>query len=147
MIRCYLVAVCTGSSRDTDTQNMTLFNLIERCEVYEWSKEVHGEFLPFEIHAYFFAAPSDETQVAEVRVVQVSTDGSEAENASPPAMVTFDKPHMRAILKGLPYNGIPGSYDVRAEWRASADQPWTHSTTSWPLEIVAVSRPSDASLQ
>ena len=57
MPRCYLLTLCSGSALDQQSNNVTLFNLVEQLNVPPGVPPPPGGVIPLEIHAYFTVAP------------------------------------------------------------------------------------------
>ena len=80
MPSCYLLAVCSGSSLDQQSNNVTLFNLVEQLNLRPGAEPPRG-LIPLEIHAYFELAPEEVGFEFEIRFCMVAETGLETEGA------------------------------------------------------------------
>ncbi len=76
-MKCYLLAVCSGSSLDQHSNNITLFNLVEQLNFPPHAHPPEGTRLPLEIHAYFELRPEEIDQRFDVRFALVESNGLE----------------------------------------------------------------------
>ncbi|MDX2053468.1 MAG: hypothetical protein SFV15_13805 [Polyangiaceae bacterium] len=139
MPRCYFLTLCGGSSLDQQSNNVTLFNLVEQVSLAPGPCPV-GALLPLEIHAYFQFAPSELKQTIQLRYSVVAQSGLETTTD------VFDHraltPHYRTRTAGLPLPPVTGSYELRVDWRQAGTEGWTRESITWPLTISeAESRP------
>lgn len=140
MPKCYLLAVCAGSSLDQQSNNVTLFNLVEQLNVPPGVPPPPGGVIPLEIHAYFIVAPH-ETQVPfEIRFAMVAASGLETfSDIFSHRSVT---PRFRTRTAGLPFPPVVGQYELRIDVR-SGGASWAREAVFWPIVIVeASSRPA-----
>lgn len=132
MLRCYMLAVCAGSSHDKASNNFTLFSLVEQIHL---PKEALGATVPFEVHAYFMVqdAAAKHSQF-EMRVIRVAPDGSEDEGATLPFQ-TAEGPRLRVKCAALRLPRTFGAHALRLEWRRRGDGEWRRDEAIWPLEV------------
>jgi hypothetical protein len=141
MPKCYLLTVCSGSSLDQYSNNVTLFNVVEQLNVPPGAPPPPGGVVPLEIHAYFQLAPREVNENFELRFAMVASSGLETlSDAFTHRSVT---PRYRTRTVGLPFPPVTGSYELRVEWRETGSESWQREAVSWPLTIVeAVQRPA-----
>lgn len=143
MPRCYFLSLCSGSSVDQHTNNITLFNLVEQINVPPGAPPPPQGLVPLEIHAYFEVSQADMGQDFEVRFVMVAQTGLETPSeAFRHRSVT---PRYRTRTFGLPFPPVSGVYDLRIDIRPSGAEGWQRASIAWPISIVEASgRPSSA---
>jgi hypothetical protein len=141
MPKCYLLAVCSGSSLDQYSNNVTLFNVVEQLNVPPGAPPPPGGVVPVEIHAYFQLAPAEVNAVFELRFAMVASSGLETlSDVFSHRSVT---PRYRTRTVGLPFPPVTGSYELRVDWREAGTEGWQRELVAWPLTIVeAVQRPA-----
>jgi hypothetical protein len=139
MPRCYLLAVCAGSSLDQHSNNVTLFNLVEQLNVPPGAPPPPGGVIPLEIHAYFALVGSELQAPFEVRFAMVASSGLETfSEVFSHRSVT---PRFRTRTAGLPFPPVVGLYELRVDVRPSGGS-WSRDPNFWPIAIVeASSRP------
>jgi len=130
---CYLLAIALGSSLDQQSNNITLFNLVEQVNVPPGVSRGTRNLIPLEIHAYFRLTGDELRQPFEVRYVLVARTG--LETYSDVTVLTSMSPRFRTRTFGVPFPPVPDQYDLRLEWRRSARDPWRRDPASWPLTI------------
>lgn len=133
MPRCYLLAVCSGSSVDQQSNNVTLFNLVEQLNVPPGAPPPPGGLVPLEIHAYFQFAPHELNQTFDVRYVMEA--GSGLETFSEIMQHRSSTPRYRTRTIGLPMPPVPGQYALRIDWRSSGKEGFRREDVAWPLVI------------
>lgn len=133
---CYLLVVTSGSSVDRQSNNVSLFGLVEQVNVRAGSPVPPRGVLPVEVHAYFQLSPEHRDKQFEMRLVLASETGLE----------TFGEafknrgaaPRFRVRSMGLPYPPVLGTYEVRVDFRLVDDDdelPWERQTAVWPLSF------------
>lgn len=141
MPRCYLLTLASSSSLDQQSNNVSLFNVVEQINLPRGVEPPPGALLPMEIHAYFQLDPGELNQRLEMRFALVASSGLEA--------LTDVHTHKSATMRyrtrtmGMPVPPIEGSYQVRVEWRAAGTEHWSRDPMSWPL-VVAMAEPRPA---
>jgi hypothetical protein len=138
MPKCYLLTLCGGSSLDQQSNNVTLFNVVEQVNVPENQQPPPGALLPLEIHAYFQLGPLEMNQRFEVRFALVASSGLETftdsfQHRSP-------SPRYRTRTLGLPAPPVVGTYELRIDWRQTGSDDWRREPIAWPL-VVATAQP------
>jgi hypothetical protein len=137
MPRCYLLAVCAGSSLDQQSNNVTLFNLVEQLNVPPGVPPPPGGVVPLEIHAYFLLAPHELPASFEVRFAMVAGSGLETlSEVFPHRVVT---PRFRTRTAGLPVPPVVGQYELRVDTRPLGGPSWTRDRLFWPIAILEAS--------
>jgi hypothetical protein len=140
MPKCYLLAVCSGSSLDQQSNNVTLFNLVEQLNVPSGAPPPPGGVIPLEIHAYFQLAPGETSESFEVRFAMVASTG--LETLTDPASHRSVTPRYRTRSVGLPLPPVMGQYELRVDWRMAGAESWQREPLAWPINISeAASRP------
>ena len=76
-MRCYFLALVSGSSLDQQSNNVTLFNLVEQLNFPPSKQPPPGALLPIEIHAYFQLYQQEVNQRFDVRFAIVESSGLE----------------------------------------------------------------------
>lgn len=133
---CYLLVVTSGSSVDRQSNNVSLFGLVEQVNLRSGVQVPPRGVLPVEVHAYFQIAPEHREREFEMRLVLASETGLE----------TFGEafknrgatPRFRVRSMGLPYPPVLGNYSVRVDFRLVEDDeeyPWERQTAAWPLSF------------
>ncbi|MBN2196179.1 MAG: hypothetical protein JW751_25415 [Polyangiaceae bacterium] len=133
MPTCYLLAITVGSSLDQQSNNVTLFNLVEQVNIPPGLNRSVRTQIPLEIHAYFRLAPDEIRQPFEVRYLLVARTG--LETYSDVSVHTAVTPRFRTRTFGVPFPPVADQYELRVEWRRSARDPWRRDPLSWPLTI------------
>jgi hypothetical protein len=134
MPKCYLLAIAGGSSLDQQSNNITLFNLVEQLNFPRHNAPPPGALLPLEVHAYFRLDPRELNQRFELRYVLVADTGLET-----PTEVFSHRsstPRFRTRTYGLPAPPVPGSYEIRVDSRMAGQEDWSRDPQSWPLTVV-----------
>ncbi|MCA9599873.1 MAG: hypothetical protein KC776_41490 [Myxococcales bacterium] len=138
MPRCYLLALCSGSSLDQQSNNVTLFNLVEQLNVPPNAPPPPGGVLPLEIHAYFSLTAEELNQPFEVRFAVVSESGLEL--YTDPFRHRSVTPRYRTRTLGLPFPAVFGMYEVRIDMRPEGTGEWQRASIAWPLTVIEASQ-------
>jgi hypothetical protein len=133
---CYLLAICSGSSADQQTNNATLFNLVEQINVPPGAPPPPRGLIPLEMHAYLQLDGSELERSFEMRFVMVASTGLE----TPTDSFTHRSatPRYRTRTVGLPFPPVTGSYDLRVDFRFAGEQGWRRDPARWPINIMEV---------
>lgn len=141
MPRCYLLTLASSSSLDQQSNNVSLFNVVEQLNIPRGVEPPPGALVPVEIHAYFQLEPSELNQRFEMRFVLVASSGLETS--------TDAYPHKSATLRyrtrtmGMPVPPIADSYQVCIDSRPVGSEHWQRDAMSWPLIVaLAEQRPA-----
>lgn len=133
MPRCYLLALCSGSSLDQHSNNVTLFNLVEQLNVPPGAPPPPGGVLPVEVHAYFALAPDEINRPFEVRFAVVGENGLESyTDTLTHRSVT---PRYRTRTLGVPAPPVLGMYEIRVDIK-NQDGDFVRQPQAWPLVVV-----------
>lgn len=132
--RCYLLTVCSGSSLDQHSNNVTLFNLVEQINLKPNSELPPGTLVPVEIHAYFQCEPRELGAEFEVRFALVSLDTS-LESLSDVFVHRSATPRYRTRTGGMPLPPVAGNYELRIDWRRRGTTNFTRDPLAWPVNI------------
>jgi hypothetical protein len=133
VLRCYLLAVCVGSSLDQVSNNLTLFNLVEQVNVPASGYPVDA-VLPLEIHAYFHVPPVQLQSTLQLRFALVAQSGLETTTEVFEHRVLTQR--YRTRTPGLPLPPVVGAYELRLDWRFASSEAWTREPLGWPLTLV-----------
>jgi hypothetical protein len=132
--RCYLLAVCSGSSLDQHSNNVTLFNLVEQINLRQNAELLPGTLVPVEVHAYFQIEPHEMGVDFEVRFALVSLETG-LESLSDLFNHRSTTPRYRTRTGGLPLPPVPGAYALRLDWRRRGNANFTRDPIEWPVHI------------
>ena len=134
MPHCYLLTVCTGSSVDQQSNNATLFNLVEQLNVPPNAPPPPNHLVPLEIHAYWQFDGAEKGKEFEMRIVMRSkTSGLETPGEPIPHRALATR--LRTRLQGLPFPPVAGEYELCIDWRFEGDGAWHRETLRWPINI------------
>lgn len=133
-MKCYLLALVSGSSLDQQSNNVTLFNLVEQLNFPPHAQPPAGALLPIEIHAYFQLAAQEVNQRFDVRFAIVESSG--LETLTEPFQHKSATPRYRTRTLGLPAPPAAGSYQIRVDFKVAGSEEWIRDTASWPLLVV-----------
>lgn len=132
MLRCYLLAIASGSSVDQVSNNLSLFNLVEQVKV---SDELLGQVLPFEAHIYWFVSEQGHEKDFEVRVVRVPVGGGEDDPGTIMPFRSASTNRVRFRSGGFRLPNSYGQYVLAVEWRVKGEEFWNRESATWPLVI------------
>jgi hypothetical protein len=134
MPRCYFLSVCSGSSVDQQSNNVTLFNLVEQINVPPGAPPPPRGLVPLEIHAYFHVSQMEIGHDFEMRFIMVASTGLETPtDAFTHRAVT---PRYRTRTFGLPFPPVAGHYDLFIDCRPAGNEGWKREAVTWPVAIV-----------
>src|SRR5688572_21168032 len=133
-MKCYLLALVSGSSLDQQSNNVTLFNLVEQLNFPPHSQPPPGALLPIEIHAYFQLYPQEVNQRFDVRFAIVESSG--LETLTEGFQHKSSTPRYRTRTLGLPAPPAPGSYQLRVDYKIAGSEEWIRDAVAWPLLVV-----------
>ena len=141
MPNCYMLCACVGSSLDQDSNNMTLFSLVEQVNVPPNSPPPPNGVIPLEIHAYWKVGPAEVSQTFLIRFVMVAVHTGLETSSNAFSHRTLTE-RFRTRTLGLPCPPIPGQYELRVDWRMESAQEWVREATAWPVTLAeAVEQP------
>jgi len=136
MPQCYLLSVAAGSSLDQQSNNVTLFNLVEQVNVPPGMDPKPGSRVPLEIHAYLRLGPQEVGMEFEMRYVLVAV-ASGLETFAEAAKHRAPTSRIRTRSLGLPFPPVLGHYDLFVEFRRAGSEQWTRDALSWPMSFAA----------
>lgn len=141
MPRCYLLTLASSSSLDQQSNNVSLFNVVEQVNLPRGVEPPPGALLPVEIHAYFQLDPSELNQRFELRFTLVASTGLETITDAYPHKSST--PRYRTRTMGMPVPPIADSYQLRIETRPVGSEDWARDPMTWPLIVaLAEARPA-----
>jgi hypothetical protein len=133
MPRCYLLALCAGSSVDRDQNNFTLYSLIERVTLPRLM--LPTEATPFEAHVYL---ESEEIgREVELQVYWRDEQGHERRVIEQTPAILLTPPRTRLRLQNVFLPLEAGHHEMRVKWRYREDgATWEDGALYWPLDLV-----------
>jgi hypothetical protein len=132
MPACYLLSVCTGSSLDQQSHNISLFNLVEQINVPPGVEPPPERKIPLEVHCYFRLNAQEIGKEVELRFALVGTSG--LETFTDPVTHRAPSPRFRTRTLGVPFPPVLGHYELRVDFRTDGSD-WKRDPISWPLSI------------
>lgn len=142
MAHCYLLCVSSGSAIDRQSNNVSLFNLIEQINVPPRAPPPPRGLIPVEIHAYFQLAPEQVHREFELRFALRAESGLETLSEIFRHRVTAQRFRVRTL--GLPYPPVVGQYSLHVDFRmapvasdlrVSEEPSWQRQATTWPIAL------------
>jgi len=133
MPKCYLLAISVGSSLDQQSNNITLFNLVEQLNFPKHAPPPAGALLPLEVHAYFHLDHGELNQRFEVRFVLVGDTGLESPTEAFGHRSTTARYRTRTF--GVPMPPAVGAYELRVDARPVGSEDWQRDLIRWPLTV------------
>jgi hypothetical protein len=124
---------------DQQSNNVSLFNLIEQINVPDGDKWAASGVIPLEMHAYWHTEESQAGEDFEVRFVMVASTG--LESASPTHRHRGIRGRFRTRIFGLPCPPVTGAYTLRIDWRYLEDAEWRREGVAWPVLLSEMERP------
>lgn len=134
MPQCYLLGLSAGSSLDQQSNNVTLFNLVEQVNVPPGSPPPPNNLLPLEIHAYFRLSAEEVGSSIEMRFALVAPSG--LETLSEVVRHQCSTTRFRTRTFGVPFPPVIGHYELRVDFRLAGTSSWHRDPLAWPLAIV-----------
>jgi hypothetical protein len=141
MPKCYFLTLCAGSSLDQQSNNVTLFNVIEQVNLQPNVDPPPGAFLPLEVHAYFLLGPGEVSQPFELRFAVVAPTGLEL--LTDASQHKSSTPRYRTRSYGLPAPIVPGTYQLCVDVRQPGTEGFTRENVSWPLVVARLEQRPD----
>lgn len=115
MAHCYLLCVTTGSAIDRQSNNVSLFSLVEQINLPPNAPPPPRGLLPVEIHAYFQLSDAQVNRDFELRFALRAETG--LETLSDVFRHRITAPRFRVRTLGLPYPPVMGQYSLRVDVR------------------------------
>lgn len=134
MPQCYMLGIAAGSSLDQQSNNVSLFNLVEQVNVPQGAPPPPNNLLPLEVHAYFRLYPEELGKTIEMRFALVAQSG--LETLSEVVHHSCVTPRFRTRTLGLPFPPVGGHYELRVDFRISGNSQWTRDPLSWPISFL-----------
>ncbi|HSC88283.1 MAG TPA: hypothetical protein VLC09_13465 [Polyangiaceae bacterium] len=134
MPRCYFLALSAGSSLDQQSNNVSLFQLVEQVNLPALPADATAARLPLEIHAYFHVAPDELGQSIEMRFALAASSGLETYTDSVAHRVAT--PRFRTRAMGLPMPPYLGQFELRVDFRLAGSTGWQRDPMSWPIAFL-----------
>jgi hypothetical protein len=136
MARCYFLCASRGSSLDQQSNNVSLFNLIEQINVPPGITVTRGAVIPVEVHAYFQLAAEEINRQFELRLVLHADSG--LETLSEPLRHRSNTPRLRVRIMGLPFPPVAGAYTLGIDFRLLDEDlaAWQRQSVAWPITLV-----------
>jgi hypothetical protein len=137
---CYLLCVTTGSSIDRQSNNVSLFSLVEQINLPPNAPPPARGLIPVEIHAYFQLQVAQVNRDIELRFALCAESGLETLSDVFRHRITAQRFRVRTL--GLPYPPVLGQYTLQVDLRllgegqSSRETPyWQRQTASWPIGL------------
>lgn len=134
MPHCYLIALTAGSSLDQQSNNVTLFNLVEQVNIPPGVSPAVGTKIPLEIHVYLRLDPAEIGQPFEMRFALVSSTG--LETFTDPVKHRSASPRLRTRTLGVPFPPAIGHYNLRVDFRRGDEDEWLRDPAGWPISFL-----------
>ncbi len=134
MPHCYLIALAAGSSLDQQSNNVTLFNLVEQVNLPPGATPGSNTRIPLEIHAYLRLDPAELGEEFEMRFALVGSTG--LETFTDPAKHRGATSRLRTRTLGVPFPPVLGHYDLYLDTRKSESDLWVRDSASWPIAFL-----------
>lgn len=134
MIRHGWTVLCTRSSVDSESNNISLFDLLEQLTISEPQQGPGIAVFPHEVVSLWTRDNLGEGGVAETRFVIVAPDATRTEGPALSIDLTaFHRSRMRSRAPGLPIQGA-GLYWIATELRQGENPQWAE-VGRIPLEV------------
>lgn len=141
MIRHVWSVVCSKASIDNDTNNISLFEVLEQVQVSQWPQDVPQDAVPLapfpmEIVTLWMREPLNEPQSGECRAIVHSPRGKSAVSAAQVMdLAKFRRFRSRFRFPGLPIDG-PGICEIEIQYRRGSEDSW-EVVGKVPIEITS----------
>jgi hypothetical protein len=131
---CYLLCVSSGSAVDRQSNNVSLFSLVEQINIPPRTPPPARGLIPVEVHAYFQLSPGQVHRDFEMRFALLAESGLETLSDVFRHRVTA--PRFRVRTLGLPYPPVLGQYRLQVDFRMVGDAvPWQRQSAAWPIAL------------
>jgi len=138
VIRHVWSVLCTKSSIDSDTNNISLFEILEQIQVSQFPEPAGDAItvvpMPVELVSLWTREPVGEPQQGECRLTMYSPRGKSL--SSPPQVMDLSKYRRfrsRFQIPGLPLDG-PGLCEVEVQFRGGSEAEW-NTVARVPIEV------------
>jgi hypothetical protein len=131
--------VTTGSSIDRQSNNVSLFTLVEQINLPPNSPPPPSGLIPVEIHAYFQLPEVQVNREFELRFALCADSG--LETLSDVFRHRISAPRFRVRTLGLPYPPVLGQYTLQVDVRwvggqgLREEQSWQRQAAAWPIGL------------
>jgi hypothetical protein len=132
--------VTTGSSIDRQSNNVSLFTLVEQINLPPNSPPPPRGLIPVEIHAYFQLPEAQVNRDFELRFALRADNG--LETLSDVFRHRISAPRFRVRTLGLPYPPVLGQYTLHVDvrWVGNGQGPrdeqhWQRQAAAWPIGL------------
>jgi len=132
--------VTTGSSIDRQSNNVSLFNLVEQINLPPNAPPPPRGLIPLEVHAYFQLSEAQVNRDFELRFALRAQSG--LETLSDVFRHRISAPRFRVRTLGLPYPPVFGQYSLQVDVRMLGEgqspresQPWQRQSAAWPIAL------------
>ena len=141
MAHCYLLCVSSGSAIDRQSNNVSLFSLVEQINIPPRTPPPPRGLIPVEIHAYFQLTPEQVHREFEMRFALRAESGLETLSEVFRHRVTASRFRVRTL--GLPYPPVLGQYSLQVDFRMARTQGdllpheeiWQRQSATWPIAL------------
>lgn len=128
-----------GSSLDQQSNNVSLFTLVEQVNLPPAPSAPPTIGLPLEIHAYFHLDPSEMGSELEVRFC-LSSLATGLELFTDPMKYRVPTARFRTRVVGLPLPATLGQYELRVEFRRLGAEIWLRDALRYPIAFVTATQ-------
>ena len=129
-----MLCVCAGSSVDQQSNNVSLFSLVEHVNIPPMVTPPGRGAIPVEAHTYWRFEPTEMQRDLQVRYVMVNL-ATQLETSSDTLKHRAVTARVRSRLAGIPFPPVVGNYELRVDWRWDDQNEWTRTDQAWPLTI------------
>lgn len=137
MAHCYLLCVSSGSAIDRQSNNVSLFTLVEQINLPPGAAPPARGLIPVEIHAYFQLNDAQVSREFELRFALRGESG--LETLSDVFRHRITAPRFRVRTLGLPYPPVLGQYSLQVDMRVlGEDASWQRQPAAWPLALYEI---------
>jgi hypothetical protein len=137
LAHCYLLCVSSGSAIDRQSNNVSLFSLVEQINVPARVAPPRGALIPVEVHAYFQLSSSQLDREFEMRFVLCADTGLETPSEIFRHRGTARRFRVRTL--GLPCPPVVGQYSLQVDFRMVGDDVrWQRQAAAWPISLYEI---------
>jgi hypothetical protein len=137
LAHCYLLCVSSGSAIDRQSNNVSLFTLVEQINMPPGAALPPRGLIPVEIHAYFQLAEAQVSREVELRFALRGECG--LETLSDVFRHGITAPRFRVRTLGLPYPPVLGHYSVQVDVRVVGEEAsWQRQPAAWPIALYEI---------
>jgi len=134
LAHCYLLCVSSGSAIDRQSNNVSLFSLVEQINIPKQMAPPPRGLIPVEVHAYFQLGAAQLNKDFEMRFALCAETGLETLSEVFRHRVTA--PRFRVRTLGLPYPPVIGQYSLQVDFRmVGEDRGWQRQAAAWPIAL------------